>query len=183
MRILVLIFALGAAALAADVPGVGNFHQVNAKVYRGAQPSGQGFQSLAQMGVKTIIDLREPGSRANAEKREVEQAGMHYINIPFSGYRAPSDQQVAQVLALFDDPAAGAVFIHCRRGADRTGTVVACYRILHDHWTNQNALAEARTDRMSSLERAMQHYVLGYRAPEWDRSSDLPRADAAPSLK
>ncbi len=165
MKTLVLILALGAAALAADLPGVGNFHQVNAQLYRGAQPSGEGFQNLAKLGIKTVIDLRERGSRADTEKREVEKDGMRYVNIPFDGLSAPSDRQVSQVLALFDDPAAGPVFIHCRRGADRTGTVVACYRVLHDHWTNQDALVEARNDRMSSLERAMQHYVLSYHAP------------------
>jgi tyrosine-protein phosphatase SIW14 len=164
-RSLVILVALGSLAFAADIQGVHNFHQINDHVYRGAQPSTEGFESLAKMGVKTVIDLRESGSRADSEKRVVEKAGMHYINIPFSGYSAPSDKQMAQVLAMFEDPAAGPVFIHCRRGADRTGTVVACYRVLHDHWKNQEALTEAKNDGMSWTERAMQRYVLGYQPP------------------
>jgi len=164
-RSLVILVALGSVAMAADIQGVHNFHQINDHVYRGAQPSTEGFESLAKMGVKTVIDLRESGSRADSEKRVVEKAGMHYINIPFSGYSAPSDKQMAQVLAMFEDPAAGPVFIHCRRGADRTGTVVACYRVLHDHWKNQEALTEAKNDGMSWTERAMQRYVLGYQPP------------------
>jgi tyrosine-protein phosphatase SIW14 len=164
-RTLVIILALGAVALAAEVPGVGNFHQINERLYRGAQPTSEGFQSLAKLGIKTVIDLRERDSRSDAEKLVVEKDGMRYVNIPFAGLSAPSDEQVAQVLSLFADPASGPVFIHCLRGADRTGTVVACYRVIHDHWKNQDALAEARSNGMSWLERGMQHYVLSYQAP------------------
>ena len=163
-RFFVFLLALG-TAVAGQLPGVGNFYQINDHAYRGAQPRAQGFQSLAKLGVKTVIDLRESGSRSAAEKREVEKDGMRYVNIPFSGYRAPSDEQIAKVLAMFDNPASGVVFIHCRRGADRTGTVVACYRVAHDHWKNADALVEAKTNGMSWMERAMQSYVLRYQPP------------------
>lgn len=143
--------------------GVGNFHQVNDSVFRGAQPSSQGFQSLAHLGIKTIVDLRESGGRARNEQKVVEAAGMRYINIPLSGYEAPSEAQVSQLLALLNDKTSGPVFIHCRRGADRTGTILACYRISHDHWENQKALDEAKANGMSWTEVAMKHYVLGYK--------------------
>jgi hypothetical protein len=43
--------------------------------------------------------------------------------------------------------------------------VIACYRILHDHWDNRKALTEARSDGMSFFERAMQKFVLTYAPP------------------
>ena len=152
--------------LAAQQPpsGVGNFHQVNDAVYRGAQPSPQGIQSLAALGVKTIIDLRGGEGRSATEKKQVEAAGMKYINIPLDGHSAPTVEQVSRVLALLNDQGSGPVFIHCRRGADRTGTILACYRISHDHWDNQKALSEAKANGMSWTEIAMKHYVLGYKA-------------------
>jgi tyrosine-protein phosphatase SIW14 len=165
LRLAVICVLASGAAFAADVQGVGNFHQINEHLYRGAQPSNDGFQNLAKLGIKTVIDLREAGSRVAVEKAQVEKAGMRYISIPFSGFAAPSDEQVSQVLALFDDAAAGPVFVHCRRGADRTGTVIACYRMRHDHWNNRDALAEAKADGMSWLERGMQGYVLAYKVP------------------
>jgi tyrosine-protein phosphatase SIW14 len=146
------------AASIFDVPGVPNFHQVDEHVYRGAQPHGQGFDGLAKLGIKTVIDLRGESSEENA----VEHSGMRYVRLPWSGYKAPVDSQITAVLSLLNDNAAWPVFVHCKRGADRTGTAIACYRIEHDHWTNQQALAEARTFGMSSMEIAMQHYILRF---------------------
>ena len=144
-----------------DVAGIGNFHQVNEHIYRGAQPNGRGFAGLAKLGIKTVIDLRGE----NSERTAVERAGLQYVRMPWSGLRAPDDAQIAAVLALLDDSGQWPVFVHCRRGADRTGTAIACYRIAHDHWSNQQALSEARTFGMSSLETAMQHYILRFGLP------------------
>lgn len=142
--------------------GVHNFHQINDSVYRGAQPSREGFQSLAHLGIKTVVDLRGGGGRSADEQKIVEGAGMHYIAFPLSGYAAPSDQQVSKLLSVLNDTKGGPVFVHCRRGADRTGTIIACYRISHDHWDNAKALAEAASDGMSRLEVQMKHYVQNF---------------------
>ena len=145
--------------------GVGNFHVVNEHIYRGAQPSADGFQGLAKMGVKTVIDLREADRLMWAEKQMVEAAGMKFINVPMHGMERPKEADVARVLAVFNDNQSGPVFVHCKRGADRTGTVVACYRIAHDHWDNQRALCEAKSFGMAWMQKAMQHFVMGYRPP------------------
>jgi tyrosine-protein phosphatase SIW14 len=159
----VLLFAV--AAFAQQPAGVPNFHKVNDKVYRGAQPSVEGFQGLAKIGIKTVIDLREADGRSLAEKKTVEAAGMHYVNVPMKGMHRPDPGDVAKVLAIFEDSGAGPVFVHCRRGADRTGTVVACYRISHDRWDNNRALGEAKSLGMAWIQKAMQHYVLGFKPP------------------
>ena len=149
------------AATIFDVPGVPNFHQVDEHVYRGAQPHGQGFDGLAKLGIKTVIDLRGESSEQNA----VQHSGMRYVRLPWSGYKAPADSQITAVLSLLNDNAAWPVFVHCKRRADRTGTAIACYRIEHDHWTNQQALAEAKTFGMSPMEAAMQHFILRFASP------------------
>ncbi len=157
------VLAFGLATLqAAPIPvvdGVGNFHEVNENVYRGAQPHGEGFAALAKAGIKTVIDLRGVDSEANA----VERAGLRYVRMHWNGYKAPDDAQITAVLALLNDSSQWPVFVHCRRGADRTGTAIACYRITHDHWSNQQALDEAKTFGMSSLEAAMQRYIMNFR--------------------
>jgi protein tyrosine/serine phosphatase len=155
----VLLFLAPAFAQPA---GVSNFHKVDDMVYRGAQPTSEGFGNLAEMGIKTVIDLREPGSRSRAEKIIVESYGMRYVSIPLKGWSAPSPKDIARVLELFADSSAGPFFVHCRRGADRTGTVIACYRIARQHWENRRALSEAKSFGMSWMELSMKRYVLAY---------------------
>jgi protein tyrosine/serine phosphatase len=176
-----LALSLGLAGLRAatvfDVPGVPNFHQVDEHVYRGAQPTGQGFSGLAKIGIKTVIDLRGETS----EEKDVKQAGMRYVRLPWSGFRAPADSQIQAVLSVLNQSSDWPVFVHCKRGADRTGTAIACYRITHDHWTNLQALAEAKTFGMSSLEIAMQHFILRFVAPA-AASNTASATTVAPSV-
>ena len=162
--IVLLAAGLPLAAMAgSSVPGVGNFQKVNDLVYRGAQPTDQGFQSLAKLGIHTVIDLQESGSaRAIGEEKAVKAAGMEYINVPMEGMQTPSNESVSKVLAVLESGSNGPVFVHCHRGADRTGGIIACYRIEHDHWTNQKALSEARSMGMSWYQVAIQHYVQSY---------------------
>ncbi len=164
LSILVFTLALG-PAWAADVeaPGVPNFHQVNEHVFRGGQPVDVGWNSLAHLGIKLVVDLRPQSEHPiQAEERAVEAAGMHYVNVPMKGMSAPPAETVSRVLALMISNSNGPLFVHCRRGSDRTGTVVACYRILHDHWENQKALQEARSYGMFRMERGMMHFIQNF---------------------
>ena len=62
------------------------------------------------------------------------------------------------VLALID-ASPGPVFIHCQHGCDRTGTIVACYRMKHDQWTFEKAIAEANHYGLSMFERGMKRFI------------------------
>ena len=147
---------------ASPVQGIHNFYQVDGQVYRGAQPTGEGIRYLAKMGVKTVIDLREPGRRSEAEEAAVTAAGMKYINVPMSGLTAPSEEQTSKILALLEDEKAGPVFVHCMRGADRTGAVIASYRIDHDGWDNGRALKEAMANGMSFFQLPRQSFIRNF---------------------
>jgi len=173
----VFLMPLGARAADALASGIPNFHQVNEHIFRGGQPSEEGWPSLARLGIKTVIDLRlEDEHSAQREAQAVEAAGMRYFNVPMHGIVAPSDEQVARVLALIDSNVDGAVFVHCRRGADRTGTVIGCYRIAHDGWDNQRAFREAKSYGMSWTQVGLKHYLMSFQAPAL-------RADSAPQLQ
>ena len=162
------VFLLPIAVLPAwardeSVRGIPNFHQVNGHIYRGGQPSDEGWTGLAQLGVKTVIDLRlEDEHPTQLEAQAVQAAGMRYVNIPMHGVVAPSDEQIAQVLALLDSESP--VFVHCKRGADRTGAVIACYRMAHDRWDNQRAMKEAKSYGMSWLQFGIKDYVMNFQA-------------------
>src|SRR5438132_743741 len=108
--------------------GILNFGKVADGLFRGAQPDANAVKQLKELGIKAIIDLRTDTKAAQAETAAACAQGILYTNIPLSGSHAPSDQQVQTVLAVIGS-LPGPVFIHCKHGCDRTGTLVACYRI------------------------------------------------------
>ncbi len=156
----VLAFVL--PLFAASVPGINNFDRVDAHVYRGAQPSDAGFRYLAKLGVKTVIDLREAGPRAQDEERAVAHAGMKYVNVPMTGLAPPTILEITKILAILEDPA-GATFVHCKSGADRTGAVIAAYHIDHDGWDNTRALKDAKAHHMGFFQFPRQSYIRDFR--------------------
>jgi len=156
------IAALPASADTGELSGVENFHQVDQNVFRGAQPTAEGLKNLAGLGVKTIVDLRHGKDRSDIEEKEAESLGLRYIHVPMEGLTAPTDRQISSLLAVLNAAGQGPVFVHCREGVDRTGTVIACYRITHDHWANDKALQEARAYGMHSDQLPRQNYILNF---------------------
>jgi protein tyrosine/serine phosphatase len=67
---------------------------------------------------------------------------MRFVNIPVLGWSAPNDVQVAQFLKLVQQDPAQKIFVHCYYGEDRTGVMVATYRIAQQNWTPEQAAAE-----------------------------------------
>jgi len=74
----------------------------------------------------------------------------------------PTDDQITRVLHQLDAISAGPVFVHFRGDRDRTGTVIACYRIAHDRWESGPALAEARVNGMRPADVDMERYVKSF---------------------
>ena len=135
--------AAQSASSAAISNDIDNFEFVSKGLWRGAQPSRKAIAKLAESGVKTIIDLRLAGSGVEDEALVAKQYGISYVNIPM-GFGNPSMGDVARFLAIVTKPSNQPKFVHCRQGADRTGTVIGVFRILHDHWSFTEAYNEMR---------------------------------------
>jgi protein tyrosine phosphatase (PTP) superfamily phosphohydrolase (DUF442 family) len=163
-RSVVALFLFSLPAFAgSSVQEIDNFYQVDEHVYRGAQPTTEGFKYLATIGIKTVLDLREDGERSSEERQLVTSLGIQYVNVPMTGLTPPTETDIAKILALLEDATAGAVFVHCLRGADRTGAVIAAYRIDHDHWDNSRALKEAMSFGMSFFQLPRQNFIRKFR--------------------
>lgn len=104
-------------------PGVDNFGVISSELWRGGEPTADGLQVLAHLGVKTIIDLREADESAEIP------AGVRYVRLPVSAWRADQVDVHAVLREIERDPKP--VFIHCHQGRDRTGLAVAAYRLSH----------------------------------------------------
>jgi len=143
--IFALIFSFSINAVAksnSNFPNVKikNFGQMDDRFFRGARPKDEDYKALADLGVKTVIDLTD-NSRAE-EQPAVEAAGLRYINIPMVDKSYPSIEQVNEFLKVVNDPQTGKFFVHCAGGRHRTGVVGAVYRFNHDGWNLEQVLAE-----------------------------------------
>ena len=153
---------LGTAQVGIKHAELPNFDKVNERLYRGGQPKSGGIQKLAQLGIKTVVNLRDDDERARAEEAEAVAAGLRYFNVPLDNFGRPSDAKVERVLAIIETPENQPVFVHCKRGADRTGTIVAVYRIAHDGWTSERAISEADRHGMIFWQVGMKDYIHDY---------------------
>ncbi len=139
-----------------------NYHQVNQELYRGAQPREGGIRKLAALGIKTILNLRAADERSGAAETEARAAGLRFFNIPMEGLDRPNDAQVEQALEIINDAANQPVFVHCKHGADRTGVIIAIYRMTHDGWSSEDSLREAKRYGMSMFQFRMKDYIKDY---------------------
>lgn len=162
-RLLVIVgVLLCASPLASQVQGIPRFHEVNEHIYRGAQPSELGLQELVKLGINTILDLRAEDERSSTEKQNALSLGMRYVSIPMRGFKPPTLDQVSRGLQVLQTPANWPVFVHCRYGVDRTGTLIACYRIQAESWSNERARLEAEELGMHKFERGMKRFILQF---------------------
>lgn len=120
-------------------PGISNFFQVTTNLYRGAQPTAEGMKQLKTMGVKTVINLRA----FHSDKDEVTGTGLKSVRFEVKPWHAEEDD-VVEFLKVVADTNNLPVFVHCQRGADRTGMMCAMYRIVDCGWTKQQAIDEMK---------------------------------------
>ena len=120
-----------------DVAGVRNLHKVSEELYRGAQPSSEGMQQLKELGIKTIVNLRS----FHSDRGEIGDTGLSYEHIYMKTWHA-EDEEVVRFLKIVTDPNRTPAFVHCQRGADRTGTMCAIYRIAVQGWSKNEAIEE-----------------------------------------
>ncbi len=124
-------------AIPVEAAGAPKLHRVSDDLYRSAQPDRQGFEAVAGMGVRTVVNLRDDLSDADM----VDGLGMDLVEIPMKPYGF-GDEEVSRFLDVVRDPARVPVLVHCLHGADRTGLMCAAYRVAVQGWSREEAEAE-----------------------------------------
>lgn len=127
-----------------------NFAQVTDFLYRSSDPTDQDIHTLSkEYGIKTIIDFR---TKVDEKEKEIaESLGMKYIRLPWSAHfhniiNVGYYLKVAEkFLKLINDDDLYPIHIHCKHGRERTGALVAIYRIANEGWTSVQALEEMKT--------------------------------------
>lgn len=148
-----------------SLDGVENFARVDGRLYRGAQPRDLAINELKNAGISIVVDFREEKVFVNREKREVEDAGMRFVSMPWDAHHGPKHEQIVTFLNLLRQNQDKKIFVHCERGADRTGLMMAVYRITFDHWTAEQAVKEMKAFHYDSRMLAnLERYVRAYPA-------------------
>lgn len=117
--------------------GVPNLHKVTDNLYRSAQPSKKGMSNLKEMGVETVVNLRS----FNSDRSEIGDTGLGYEHIYMKAWH-PERKEVIRFLQIATHSKRTPVLVHCKHGADRTGTMCALYRIVVQDWTKEAAIKE-----------------------------------------
>jgi protein tyrosine/serine phosphatase len=129
--------------------GAPNLHRVEDNFFRSAQPSAQGFKSLATLhGVRTVVSLRA----FNSDEALARGLDLRLVRFPIHTWNIKRADAVAALQTLRRASREAPVLLHCQHGADRTGLIAALYRILYQGWSKDAALDE------------MQNGNLGYHA-------------------
>lgn len=128
------------------VPGVTNFAKVSDTLWRGSQPTAEGFRNLEKLGARTIVSFRHD----HDDQPLLKGTQLRYLRIPSRAFR-PTERNLALFLKLMQDPSRGPVFIHCAQGRDRTGYNAAAYRMVVQGWAAEAAITEMMAFRFNKI--------------------------------
>jgi len=149
--------------------GVPNFGEVTPMLYRGGQPTREGFDKLAKMGINIVVDT----GRSKRDEKQIKQLGMRYVSLawycPF-----PKDDVFARFLKLIKQNPDKKIFVHCRLGNDRTGMMIAAYRIGGQGWTAEQAMKEMHLFGYTAVHHLMCPGLAGYEKSFPERLKESP---------
>ncbi len=126
-------------AVKLDQPGLPNLHRVTTNLYRGAQPTAHGMAALEAMGIKTVINLRA----GNSDVKKLRGTSLQSEHLKTYAWHS-DEEAVVQFLREVSDTNNLPVFVHCQRGADRTGLMCALYRVVVCGWSKPEAIREMK---------------------------------------
>jgi tyrosine-protein phosphatase SIW14 len=127
-------------------PGVTNFAKVSESLWRGAQPTAEGFRNLEKAGVKTVVNLRSDHDDADL----LSGTNLKQVRIGTKAWD-PDEDEIVAFLKVVRDRENWPVFVHCAKGQDRTGYCVASYRIVEQGWTPDDAIREMYEFRFNPI--------------------------------
>jgi protein tyrosine/serine phosphatase len=181
IRVLVLLLVLFPSfALARDanwarpmtLAGVPNLNQVTPFLYRSAQPDAAGFANMAKtLKVKTVIDLRE----SQTDEAYLANSKIRPFYVPMNAMHITNEEIIAALTLIRAHQGEGPILVHCQHGADRTGVVIAMYRIIYQGWSKQQAIDEMKNGGYN-------FHSIFFNIPAFINNADIPALKAAIAL-
>lgn len=174
-----LALILAVATGPAEVGSCQNFGSVGPLLYRGAEPDAACLDQLAKLGVRTIVSLRDDDEDTERERAWAKTRGIRFESVPMSGFRRPDDAEVRRALDVIGSAGNEPVFVHCKRGRDRTGVIIAAWRLSREGWTLEQAWDEAKRFRLAFWQVRMKDFIRDFAEAERSRNT-VPGPSGAP---
>lgn len=130
-----------------------NLYKINDSVFRSEQPSKKGFIELELAGIETIISFR----RLRNDSTKARGTDLELIHLPLQTKKIKESDIIMALKAIIEAPKP--LLIHCWHGSDRTGVVVAAYRMVFENWSKEKAIAEFRQKEYGYHERWYPHLI------------------------
>lgn len=114
---------------------------VEGKVYRSAaMPPAKLLRVTEELGIKTVIDLRTPGPKVEAERAALEGTGVTHLSLPSGTTPDPPEwEAVLAAMRATDEP----ILFHCTHGIGRAAIFEAIYRMEFQDWSPEDARKSA----------------------------------------
>lgn len=119
-----------------EIASFENLYNVDDHLYRSEQPDSKGWIELNNLGIGTVLNLRNWKSDMMVENN----TGMEFIHFPIKA-GAISYEEVKEALKIIIKTQKK-VLVHCKHGSDRTGCIVAVYRMVVNGWTREKSINE-----------------------------------------
>ncbi len=119
-----------------------NLYQIDEQLYRSEQLSIENLSTLKQHHIDTLINLRY-FDRDDDKENFSQQKNFTLINEPLMAWSIKPEQLAKILYHIENQQKLGKkVLVHCYHGADRTGIVIAMYRIIQQNWSIEEAKQE-----------------------------------------
>ena len=123
-----------------------NFHKVDSDLYRGGRLTCGGLAKLQALGVRTFINLGGADGAIHGCESGAKSAGVRFVSFHISVLQTVltgvSDGRLRSLFAFIEE-APKPVFVSCYLGRDRTGMIVALYRMKRRELSFKEAEQEA----------------------------------------
>lgn len=149
MRYLILLLIFLSAVLANEIrlrptewaqPIIGssldNFYKVSEGIYRSEQPDSEDFDDIVSVGIGEILNLREYHS--DSDEADTHKVMLHRIEVDTGEMSEAQLKEALKIIINRKSP----ILIHCWHGSDRTGAVIASYRVVVEGWSKERAIDE-----------------------------------------
>ncbi len=137
-----------------EISEVNNFHQVNEELYRCGQPTKKDMLLIEQYGIKTVLNLRHKRS----DKNELKGTKLIQKEVKINTWKISEEDLVVALKMIKESEKP--ILVHCLHGADRTGAVIAAYRIVYDNWNKEKAITELKETQYGFHEKAFKNIIV-----------------------